>query len=69
MRLRAVGISEGDALGDQPSRARRPRRGDQIGRAFDAQTRIARERIAKAGRIKDLRQIGQLMDDRLRGAP
>ena len=42
------------------------RRGHQIGRAFDAQARIARERIAKAGRIKDLRQIGELVDDRFR---
>ena len=66
MRLRAVGISEGNALRDQAARARCLRCGNQIGRAFDTQAGIARERIAKAGRIKDLRQIGQLMDDRFR---
>ena len=66
MRLRAVGISEGNALRDQAARARRPRRDNQIGRTFDTQAAIARENIGKASRINYLWQIGQLMDDDFR---
>ena len=63
MRLGAVGVDEGDALGDQPASARGLRRRDKIGRALDAQPGIAAQRLAAALRIEHLRQIGQLMDD------
>ena len=66
MRLGAVGVGKGDALGDQPARARRQRRGDQIGRPFDAQTGVARQPVGEARRIDHLRQIGQLMNDHVR---
>ena len=66
MRFGTFGIGKGDALRDQPARARRPRRGNQIGGAVDAQMRIARERITQERRIENLRQIGELMDHDVR---
>ena len=66
MWLGTVGISKRDALGDQPARTRRTRGGDEIGRALDAKAGIALARSRHLCRIKELRQIGQLMDDDVR---
>ena len=58
--LRPVG--EGDALGDDAPRARRPRRGDQVARPLDPDP-VGRRQVV-ALRVVSRRQRGEKVDDR-----
>lgn len=60
-------IAEGDALHDEPSRRGSLRGGDEVARAFDADTRIAWIGRTKLGLVVEgARQICQLVDDDVR---
>ncbi|HWX72123.1 MAG TPA: hypothetical protein VNY79_06465 [Xanthobacteraceae bacterium] len=69
MRFRALGVSEGDALGDQPARTRGYGGGDKIGGAFNAQARVARQHLVAAAGFEEAGKVGQLMDDDFRLRP
>ena len=66
MRLRPGRIHPGDALRDEPARARRDRRLHQVARTFVADPGVARERFRHPGGIVDLLQIGELVDHHVR---
>ena len=66
MRLAAGRIGERNALHDEASGAGRPRRRDQIARAFDADARVARIRCGQRLLVEALRQVGQLVNNDLR---
>ena len=63
MGLPSLGISEGEALRDDPARPGHAGGGDQIARALDAKPGVLREHLGELRRIEHLRQIGELMND------
>lgn len=66
MRCRALGIGEGDALGDKAARTCGYGGSDKIGGAFDAQAGVARQHLFAATGIERTGKVGQLMDDDFR---
>ena len=68
MRLRALGVGEGDGLGDQTAHTR-GYGGDKIGGAFNAQARVARQHLVAAAGVEEAGKVGELMDDDFRLRP
>ena len=60
MRLRTLGVGEGDALGDQTAHTRGYSGGDKIGGAFNAQARVARQHLVAAAGVEEAGKVGQL---------
>jgi hypothetical protein len=69
MRLRALGVGEGDALGDHTARTRRCGGGHKIGSAFNAQARVARQHLVAAAGFEEAGKVGELVDDDFRLRP